>query len=160
LRSTISTNPGGATLGGTTSQAAVGGLATFNNLTLNKVANGYTLSASSGGLLGATSSPFNVLAGVCNSLTTGDWNVAARWDCARVPTPTDDVFVTGVHAVSIPAGFAATARNLAVNDGRRELRPPSRSRRIRHRSRRTTSTCISRATGITHSSWSTQGMQR
>lgn len=52
-------NPGGATLGGTTTENAVNGVATFSNLTLNKPGNGYTLVASSPGLTSATSNAFN-----------------------------------------------------------------------------------------------------
>jgi len=56
----LSSNPGGATLSGTTTVNAVGGVATFSDLTLNKGGNGYTLSALSSGLVAATSSAFNV----------------------------------------------------------------------------------------------------
>src|SRR5262249_55472784 len=44
----IASNPGGAALGGTTTMAAVGGIATFNNVTLDKVASGYRLLAVDG----------------------------------------------------------------------------------------------------------------
>jgi len=59
-------NPGGATLGGTTSIAAVGGVATFNNLTLDKPGTGYTLTANSTDLAGATSNNFNI---TCQAIT-------------------------------------------------------------------------------------------
>lgn len=42
------TNATGSTLGGTTSVAAVAGVATFSNISLNKAGTGYTLVASSG----------------------------------------------------------------------------------------------------------------
>ena len=58
----IGANPGGATLGGTTTVAAANGVATFANLTLNQSGIGYTLIASSPSLTGATSSAFNVTA--------------------------------------------------------------------------------------------------
>ena len=54
--------PGGGTLGGTLTVAAVAGVATFPNLVLQKAANGYTLVASSGACAGATSAAFNVAA--------------------------------------------------------------------------------------------------
>jgi hypothetical protein len=57
----IGTGTTGATLGGTTTVAAVGGVATFNNLTLNAPGT-YTLAATDGSLTSATSSPFNVTA--------------------------------------------------------------------------------------------------
>jgi hypothetical protein len=62
----LGTNPSGATLGGTTSVAAVDGIATFNNLTVNKPGTGYTLTASSGSLTAATSNAFNIS---CQTIT-------------------------------------------------------------------------------------------
>ena len=56
----IGANPGGATLGGTTSVTTVGGVATFTNLSLDKPGNGYTLKASSLRLRPETSHPFDV----------------------------------------------------------------------------------------------------
>jgi hypothetical protein len=52
-------NPGGAKLSGTLTRNAVHGVATFDDLTLDKPDNGYTLTASSSGLTGATSSSFD-----------------------------------------------------------------------------------------------------
>ncbi|HEY1325791.1 MAG TPA: choice-of-anchor U domain-containing protein [Casimicrobiaceae bacterium] len=59
----LAANPSSATLSGTLTVAAVNGTATFANLSLDKLGNGYTLSASSAGVSGAASSPFNVVAG-------------------------------------------------------------------------------------------------
>lgn len=59
----LGSNPGSATLSGTTTVNAVAGIATFTNLSLNKVATGYTLIASSTGVTSATSNPFNITAG-------------------------------------------------------------------------------------------------
>ena len=55
----LGNNPGGSTLGGTTTVNAVNGVASFTGLSLNKPADGYTLSASSPGLTGSNSSSFN-----------------------------------------------------------------------------------------------------
>jgi hypothetical protein len=55
----LASNPAGATLGGTTTVDAVGGVASFSNLTLNKAGGQYTLVASSPGLASATSSSFD-----------------------------------------------------------------------------------------------------
>ena len=58
---TLSTNPTSATLGGTTSVAAVNGVATFSNLTINRSGEGFKLKATSGSLLRtATSEAFNI----------------------------------------------------------------------------------------------------
>jgi hypothetical protein len=60
----IASNPASGTLSGTTTVAAVNGIATFNNLSINKAGNGYTLTASSSlpapALTASTSLPFNV----------------------------------------------------------------------------------------------------
>jgi uncharacterized repeat protein (TIGR01451 family) len=58
----LANNPGAATLGGTTTVNAVGGVATFNNLSLTTAGTGYTLLASRGMLPAATSNAFNVTA--------------------------------------------------------------------------------------------------
>lgn len=56
-------NPGGSTLSGTVTRNAVDGVATFNDISLDKVGNGYTVQAGSTGLTGAVSAPFNIAAG-------------------------------------------------------------------------------------------------
>jgi adhesin/invasin len=56
----IGTNPGGGTLSGTATTNASSGVATFSNLSINKAGTGYTLTAASAGLTGATSSSFNI----------------------------------------------------------------------------------------------------
>src|SRR5205807_163384 len=57
----IGTNPASGTLAGTTTVAAVNGVATFSNLSIDTAGTGYTLTASATGLTGATSSVFNVV---------------------------------------------------------------------------------------------------
>jgi alpha-tubulin suppressor-like RCC1 family protein len=62
---------GGAVLGGTLTQAAVSGVATFHDLTIDKAGSGYTLAASAPGLTGATSAPFAVTLASA-AVSTGD----------------------------------------------------------------------------------------
>ena len=50
----------GGTLGGTTTVAAVGGVATFNTLLINQAATGYTLTASAAGVPNLTSGAFDI----------------------------------------------------------------------------------------------------
>ena len=57
----IANNPAGGTLSGTTTQVAVNGIATFSDLSIDKVGDGYTLVAMSPGLASATSSFFDIL---------------------------------------------------------------------------------------------------
>jgi hypothetical protein len=56
----IASNPGSGMLGGTTSVAAAGGIATFSNLSVDQAGTGYTLAASADGLTGVESNPFNI----------------------------------------------------------------------------------------------------
>src|SRR6059058_4152657 len=64
----LGTNPGGSTLGGTTTVPAVSGVASFGNLSLDKVGTGYTLTAAAAGPTGATSNSFNVTVGAASQL--------------------------------------------------------------------------------------------
>jgi MYXO-CTERM domain-containing protein len=59
----LESNPGSATLAGTTTVAAVNGVATFADLSLDRSARGYTLQASTAALSSVTSSAFEVTTG-------------------------------------------------------------------------------------------------
>jgi hypothetical protein len=56
----LENNPGGATLDGSTNQTASDGVATFSNLSIDQAGAGYTLQASSGGVVSAETGTFNV----------------------------------------------------------------------------------------------------
>jgi hypothetical protein len=56
-------NPGGATLSGTRTVNASGGVATFSNLRIDKAGSGYTLRATSGSLSPAISNQFDITGG-------------------------------------------------------------------------------------------------
>jgi hypothetical protein len=75
----IGSNPGAASLGGTTTVTVSGGVATFGNLSINNVGTGYTLVAGSGSLTGATSAGFNIVSASTNVIegfeTTETWNI-------------------------------------------------------------------------------------
>ncbi len=64
----IDANPAGGTLSGGTTVAAVGGVATFSSLSLDKAGTGYTITAAAAGLTWATSAAFNVTAGAASKL--------------------------------------------------------------------------------------------
>jgi hypothetical protein len=57
---TISGNPGGGTLSGTTTMRAANGTATFANLNIDKRGEGYSLTATAAGYASAVSGNFNV----------------------------------------------------------------------------------------------------
>jgi hypothetical protein len=86
----IGTNPGGGTLSGTTAKNASAGVASFNNLSINKSGTGYTLTASATGLTGATSSTFNISAAAASQLvfTTQPTNATAGNTIGGPPTVT------------------------------------------------------------------------
>jgi VCBS repeat-containing protein len=64
----IGTNPAAGALSGTMTVAAVNGVATFPDLSIDKAGSGYTLTATASGLADATSSGFDILAGNANRL--------------------------------------------------------------------------------------------
>jgi hypothetical protein len=74
----IVTDPyGGTTLGGTTTQTSVSGVATFGDIQLNHAGDGFTLLAASGGLGTDTSTGFNIFDAICSgacSATNPDGN--------------------------------------------------------------------------------------
>ena len=68
----IGANPGGGGLFGTVTRNAVNGIATFNDLSIERAGNGYTLVANSGSLTPATSQPFNIQPSVLIVTTPAD----------------------------------------------------------------------------------------
>src|SRR2546423_5834941 len=69
VRIAAGNNPGGATLSGTTPVAAVSGVATFFDLSLNKTGTGYTLTASASGFAPVTSAAFDITPGTATQLS-------------------------------------------------------------------------------------------
>jgi alpha-tubulin suppressor-like RCC1 family protein len=75
----LGANPGGATLVGTASVAAVDGIATFANLHLSERGRGYTLVASGGSLGSDTSPAFSIVVPMIpNSVTPGTGHTCAQ----------------------------------------------------------------------------------
>src|SRR5207247_1253656 len=64
----LGSNPGGSTLSGTTPVAAVGGVATFVDLSVNKTGTGYTLTGSASGFAPVTSTAFDITPGTATQL--------------------------------------------------------------------------------------------
>ena len=103
----LGSNPGGGALSGTLTVATVNGLATFSNLSIDKVGNGYTLVASSPTptpLTQATSSGFNVTAAAATQL----------------------VFLAATHERDLRGGPLAS-NHCAIARWRRESRDVSRT---------------------------------
>jgi len=95
----IGNNAGGGTLGGTVTVAAVRGVATFHDLSINTTGTGYTLTANDGTLAGATSSTFNITTSTATATDTwtgavsSDWSNPGNWDTGSVPNTNDAVFI-------------------------------------------------------------------
>jgi len=103
----IGTNPSAGTLAGTLTTAAVAGVATFTNLSINNVGTGYTLVANGAGLTAATSNAFDITvpAGINAWVNPagGNWSTAANWSLGTVPTATDTVWIrqAGTYTVNV-----------------------------------------------------------
>ncbi|MFI5232609.1 MAG: Ig-like domain-containing protein [Gemmatimonadales bacterium] len=101
----LAANPGGATLGGATTVAAVGGVATFSNVSLNKAAGGYTLAASASGLAGDTSTPFATTAAAAATVSGAGGDGQAGVTRSTLPVPlvaaVTDAFGNPVAGVSV-----------------------------------------------------------
>jgi len=67
---TFANNPGGATLSGTLTVVSVGGVATFSNISIDRIDAGYTLTASGAGLVSATSASFDITVGIASTLAS------------------------------------------------------------------------------------------
>jgi hypothetical protein len=74
------TNPAGGVLSGTTTVVAVAGIATFNNLSIDRSGNGYRLAVSSTGLASDTSDAISITGGTATQLlfTVQPSNAAAN----------------------------------------------------------------------------------
>jgi len=110
LAITGGTGAAGAVLGGTLTQAAVNGVATFSNLTLDKAGAGYTLTAGATGLSSAPSSAFSITAGAAASLAlvSGDNQSAAPSAPLLLPivVKVADAFGNGVSGRSVAFAVA------------------------------------------------------
>jgi prepilin-type N-terminal cleavage/methylation domain-containing protein len=119
----IGTNPASGTLSGTTTINALYGVAAFTDLSINNPGTGYTLTAASPGLTGATSSPFNISdAAVRLVFTTQPFNATAGLPFVSQPVVTvqdaSGNTVTASNAsikVAITSGTGTSGATLAGN---------------------------------------------
>jgi hypothetical protein len=111
----VGNNPTGSTLSGTLTRNAVSGVASFNDLSLDKVGNGYTLTVSSVGLTGTTSAPFNISPGAAAKLafTTQPGNANAGSNIPGPPTVT----VQDNFGNTVTSSTAAITMALGNNPG-------------------------------------------
>ena len=119
---TLALAPAGPTLGGTLTHAAVAGVATFGGLSVDQVGT-YTLAATSGGLIGATSASFQILPAAL-TITAND----------RTKTYGQTVVFAGTEFTT--TGLSTPTPSPASRSRAPERRRPRRSPAARTRSRR------------------------
>src|SRR5436190_957150 len=109
----IGTNPASGTLSGTTTVAAINGVATFANLSINNSGTGYTLIASATGLTSATSTAFNISAGAAAKLvfTVQPSNTAA----GAAITPAVQVTVQDAQGNTVTTATTSITLAIGVN---------------------------------------------
>ncbi|MBK9655984.1 MAG: hypothetical protein IPO66_11170 [Rhodanobacteraceae bacterium] len=114
----IGANPGASTLSGTTPVAAVGGIATFSNLSLNNAGNGYTLTAASAGLTGTTSNAFNV---ACPPTVVSNGNdsgaASLRQAIIDACAGSTITFAPAVTTVTLTSAELLINKNLTIDGG-------------------------------------------
>jgi alpha-tubulin suppressor-like RCC1 family protein len=93
-------NPGASTLSGSLTAAAVAGLATFSNISLNHAGAGYTLTASSGALTPATSAAFSIT-GAAATMARSGGDLQSGPISAALATPLS-VTITDASANLVP----------------------------------------------------------
>jgi hypothetical protein len=103
----IADNPSAGTLSGTTTVAAVAGVATFTGLSIDQFGNGYTLVATSGALVADTSVAFTIGSALGTAVwinaSGGNWSDPTNWASGTVPSSTDSVFIDldGTYTVTV-----------------------------------------------------------
>ncbi len=123
----LGTNPAGGTLFGTVTIGLSSGVATFTTLDIDNIGNGYTLTASTGGLTSATSNAFNVGApsGVNAWINTagGNWGTASNWSKGTVPTASDTVAIaqSGNYTVNLDVNASPVALGVGAPLGHQVL---------------------------------------
>jgi adhesin/invasin len=113
----IGTNPSGGTLSGTTTVAAVNGIATFGNLSINRTGSGYTLAASSGTLTGATSASFAITPGPPSAATTQITAAPTSIPANGTAQSTITVQLRDALGNDLTSGSAVVALNRAPSSG-------------------------------------------
>ncbi|MDP1890648.1 MAG: hypothetical protein Q8K55_07105 [Gemmatimonadaceae bacterium] len=98
----INANPSSGALGGTATRSAVAGVATFDDISITRAGDGYTLAASASGLTDGGTTPFRVTSGAASRLTV------ERGDGQSAPpgTPVDTIVIRVTDALGNPVAGA------------------------------------------------------
>lgn len=107
-------NPGGATLGGTTTVAAGSGVAQFADLTLDRPASGYTLRTGTAMLAAVVSAPFTVAAGEATSMRVTESPVGSVTSGQAFTVTIEALDASGNRAVAHAGTVTLTLNNGAT----------------------------------------------
>ena len=127
----IGANPGTSTLTGTTTVAAVAGVASFSNLSLTARGTGYTLTAAASGVTSATSAAFDISATTLawTNASGGLWSTPSNWSLGRVPVGADSVVIAqpGTYTVTLDTTFSGSVLVVGGGSGTQTLALSSRT---------------------------------
>ncbi|HEY8211555.1 MAG TPA: hypothetical protein VIG99_28930 [Myxococcaceae bacterium] len=115
VTATVGINPGGGMLSGTTSRAAVAGVATFDDLFINRSGAGYTLTVTSPGLIPATSATFDIATGPASRLAFGQQPPSAA--VGATLSPAVRVLVQDALGNTVTASSAPVTMAIDTNPG-------------------------------------------
>lgn len=127
---TLNDPPGGSgTLGGTATEDAVNGVATFSNLTVNQPDNDYTLQASSTGVPSATSNPFdaNASATPCPAGATCTNTITSGSGQLEVDVGTGTTAATLTESVDVGTPMDGAGSDPEADPGCENYTPPEAS---------------------------------
>jgi len=109
---------GSATLSGTTTVAAVGGVAQFTDLSLDRSGVDFTLVTTATGFEPDTSTAFEITAasGIVSwtNASGGNWNVGSNWSTGEVPTVSDSVVIdlAGTYTVTVTSSVTVATLDI------------------------------------------------
>jgi Bacterial Ig-like domain (group 1)/Invasin, domain 3/Bacterial Ig-like domain (group 2)/Calcineurin-like phosphoesterase len=119
----IGTNAGSGTLSGTKTKSAVAGVATFSDLSIDKLGNGYTLTAAATGLTGAASVAFDITTGGVSAahssvaVAPGTITAGGGTNVATVTVTARDAFDNSVSGATVVLSATGLGNSLTQPAG-------------------------------------------
>ena len=114
----IGTNPASGTLLGTTTVAAVAGVATFDDIKIDNIGAGYDLLALSEFYTTGTSATFDILVPPQRvawiTIGNGNWSVGSNWSTGTPPTALDTVLITQSGNYTVTLDVDATVEDIKI----------------------------------------------
>lgn len=113
----LSNNPGGSTLSGTTTVQAVNGVATFQDISLDRPGSGYVLTAAASGFSPVASEPFDVAVAVGPPSQLAFVVQPAASMVGQVLAPPVQVAVQDAAGITVPTALDPVSLALGSNPG-------------------------------------------